>query len=626
MGEGGILHTVPVQGAYVAIRCPVAAQLRYDDSIEVGPEPLNEADQARVDAGSDFEREIISSILDHYGPGAVVVDGGPRPKPDRQRDTGSAMASGASVVVGGWLPDDPVGRRTGQPDVLVRLEDGWAPIDVKHHGVVISAPTGSELMSEVTGLHPDAAAVESVVPTARAREDVLQLAHYRRLLEATGLASSRHWGGIIGRHGTVWWCDLAERRWERGASSALDIYDREFDLRLRVIARQVERNADGAVPRLVIPLRKSECQRCPWYQVCDEELRAGDSVSLVTGVTWSDALGLTRHGVATRSDLAGLDGDTARVAYGDSSSAPRVDLAEVLGLCQGLPTAMAVGDALGKRKRTRLARLEAHGITTVGDLASLDRRTVAVTGLKVGYLPGLIDQARAAVAGRPLRRRGIDRIDVPRADVEIDVDMENSGSGVYLWGVRVSRTERTGVSPGYRPFVSWDPLDGDGEVEIFARFWTWMTGIRDATLAGSGTFAAYCYTSAENHQMLKIAGRTAAGPTPDEVGEFLAGPHWVDLYAVVSAQVITGGGLGLKKVAPLAGFRWRDDDPGGDQSMVWYDRAVHHPDPVVREENRARLLTYNEDDVRATAAVREWLDSATIGSVSAWTAEPPVAG
>ena len=48
MGEGGILHTVPVQGAYVAIRCPVAAQLRYDDSIEVGPEPLNEADQARV--------------------------------------------------------------------------------------------------------------------------------------------------------------------------------------------------------------------------------------------------------------------------------------------------------------------------------------------------------------------------------------------------------------------------------------------------------------------------------------------------------------------------------------------------------------------------------------------------
>ena len=61
----------------------------------------------------------------------------------------------------------------------------------------------------------------------------------------------------------------------------------------------------------------------------------------------------------------------------------------------------------------------------------------------------------------------------------------------------------------------------------------------------------------------------------------------------------------MKRVAPLAGFRWRDEDPGGDQSMVWYGRAVNHLDPGVREENRARILAYNEDDVEATAAIRE---------------------
>ena len=201
--------------------------------------------------------------------------------------------------------------------------------------------------------------------------------------------------------------------------------------------------------------------------------------------------------------------------------------------------------------------------------------------------------------------------------------MENSESGVYLWGVRISRTGEPGAaSPSYLPFVSWDTPDPDAEAEIFARFWTWMTELREATLARSRSFAAYCYSSAENNQMLRIAGQSSSAPTVSEVADFIAGPHWVDLHAVIKSQIITGGGLGLKRIAPLAGFTWRDEDPGGDQSMVWYDRAVNHPEPAVREENRARLLAYNEDDVEATAAIREWLDSASIPSVSEWTREP----
>ena len=126
-----------------------------------------------------------------------------------------------------------------------------------------------------------------------------------------------------------------------------------------------------------------------WRQVCDEELRAGDNVSLLAGVSWSAALRLTRHGVATRSDLAGLDWLTADIACGDSSSSPRVDLEEVLAHCEGLPPSRGLGDALGRNRRTRLTRLASRGITTVGDLDLLDRRTVAVTGLRVGFLPGL---------------------------------------------------------------------------------------------------------------------------------------------------------------------------------------------------------------------------------------------
>lgn len=73
----------------------------------------------------------------------------------------------------------------------------------------------------------------------------------------------------------------------------------------------------------------------------------------------------------------------------------------------------------------------------------------------------------------------------------------------------------------------------------------------------------------------------------------------------------------------MAGFQWRDEDPGGDQSTVWYERAVSHPDQGVREENRARLLAYNEDDVKATAAIREWLTRISFPGLAASTTFGP---
>ncbi len=51
--------------------------------------------------------------------------------------------------------------------------------------------------------------------------------------------------------------------------------------------------------------------------------------------------------------------------------------------------------------------------------------------------------------------------------------------------------------------------------------------------------------------------------------------------------------------------------------MVWYERAVSDPDAEVRGASRTRLLNYNEDDVRATAAIRDWLSS---------TEFPPIEG
>jgi len=92
------------------------------------------------------------------------------------------------------------------------------------------------------------------------------------------------------------------------------------------------------------------------------------------------------------------------------------------------------------------------------------------------------------------------------------------------------------------------------------------------------------------------------------VNALIASDSYIDLMKVFDDHLITGSGAGLKRVAPLAGFAWRDSDPGGDASMLRHAAAVDlATSDVEAEALRQRLLDYNEDDVRATAAIREWM-------------------
>ena len=96
-------------------------------------------------------------------------------------------------------------------------------------------------------------------------------------------------------------------------------------------------------------------------------------------------------------------------------------------------------------------------------------------------------------------------------------------------------------------------------------------------------------------------------PTIGEVEKFISSDEWVDLFRVTKKQLISPEGLGLKVVAPLAGFAWRDEDADGEASLSFYREAVGIVgDPAAA---RAKLLRYNGDDCRSTAVVRDWLDS-----------------
>ncbi len=296
-------------------------------------------------------------------------------------------------------------------------------------------------------------------------------------------------------------------------------------------------------PALAQPFRVAECRRCPWWPRCSGELEAVGDISLLA---------------------AGADAEILRAA----------------------------------------------GIGTIGELAALPAEEAA--GLLLSTMPPIEARvrARAWLRGLPLVRRTTGTA-VPRADVELDVDMESYlDDGAYLWGTYLSGAD-VGAPPGYRAFVSWELVPDADEGRAFAEFWAYLTSLRIAARDHGRTFAAYCYSRSAEERWLRSTPRRYPDqpgmPTVAEVAEFCASAEWVDLYAEIRALFVVPGSMRLKALAPVAGFGWRDPQPGGENSMAWYRAAVGAdtglPDAMMAD----RVLRYNEDDVLATRALRRWI-------------------
>jgi predicted RecB family nuclease len=106
-----------------------------------------------------------------------------------------------------------------------------------------------------------------------------------------------------------------------------------------------------------------------------------------------------------------------------------------------------------------------------------------------------------------------------------------------------------------------------------------------------------------------VLAPVADGPTFSDLEQFRrhAPNEWVDLHDLAKRQIQTEGPLGLKQLAAAAGFSWRDKNPSGEASMLWYEVATTD-DSVEALTSRQRILEYNEDDCRATKALRDWLN------------------
>jgi len=218
------ITAVPPQGGYVAKRCPQRVEFDVFPPVDVVPEDPPPGVRLRMDEGNAFEASVFAQLRTLH-PEATVIDQ-TQPAEVQQAATSAALAAGVPLVLGGWLPTDLVGRRVGRPDVLVRAErrsDGrWAyhPVDVKHHLTLKADPPKPGAPGGAGDAVPRALLATLADPAHRAAvpdperiarsqtADLLQLAHYRRMLEQTPHASSHAVGAIIGKELEVVWFRL----------------------------------------------------------------------------------------------------------------------------------------------------------------------------------------------------------------------------------------------------------------------------------------------------------------------------------------------------------------------------------------------------------------------------------
>jgi predicted RecB family nuclease len=567
--DGGLL----LLGAHASRRCPRRVHNDHDRTVPKVPwEPAEEV-QLRLDSGIAFEAEVLDRLVAlHGGRCADLRDGADWR--ELTEATLAAMRSGADLVVGGRLPDDPAGGRTGRPDVLLRVATGsdgvsgrYVPVEVKWH--LGTEKRGKREVDVSTLAEPTTRLrVEGRAPRSSQRfDDLLQLAHYTRLLQACGFhpGDDHLTGAVLGTDridcGTgedlvLVWHDLALPQFttfsrSRGSAkrSVLERYDHEHAFRVKVaeVARRRTGSADDPEP-LVVPVAQAECLTCPYGDWCAAQMGPDDpSLAITSGrLRVREWLTLQALGVTTTNALAEVDpdDDTFMATF----------LAE--------HTHDEGGAAKRLREAVRRARMRRDGVS--------------------------------------LLRTGTDPIEVPRADVEIDLDFESDTDGrKYLWGARVVRRSPDGstATPVYRAFVTWEALDAEGERALATELVTWLRHeIAEAGRAGR-TLLVQHYTDVEPAGLRTILGA-------DRVADVLA--HFVDLHDVVRRHFVGVNGLGLKAVAPALGFGWRDDDAGGSQSQVWLQTA-RDPSSPRSEAMRRRVLEYNEDDVEATAVIRNAL-------------------
>ncbi|MBI4117448.1 MAG: TM0106 family RecB-like putative nuclease [Parcubacteria group bacterium] len=232
------------------------------------------------------------------------------------------------------------------------------------------------------------------------------------------------------------------------------------------------------------------------------------------------------------------------------------------------------------------------GIKTVGQLAEsdLNRLQEGLEGWNYDKLIRVRNQAEVLVSGRFL---AIQSYNFPEVENEIYFDVESDPTrGIdFLFGLLVKKQNRkTSGGASFKYFLAKGKEDEKKMWEDFLEF-----------LSKLENFVIYHYGYYEKHVLSRLEKRY--GAPSDLMKKFRE--NSLDLYNIATSSVVLPIYFySLKDVAGFIGYKWTDEGAGGGEAVIWYDQWLE----TGNKKFLNKLIKYNEDDVRATALIKEWLE------------------
>lgn len=233
-------------------------------------------------------------------------------------------------------------------------------------------------------------------------------------------------------------------------------------------------------------------------------------------------------------------------------------------------------------------RLYAVDIRTVTDLARADSDELRTLfeDWPFDKIVRLQNQAKVLLSGEPLVLRKT-VMPAVKHEIFLDIEADPTRDVEYLIGMLL-RDTATGTTT-YEHVIAERPED---EATAWRAFLDKLAVWED--------FAIYHYAAYERSVFDKLMLRHGA---PESLAQKFHA-NAVDLHQkTVDAVVLPLYFYTLKDVAKFIGFQWRDPEAGGAESVAWYDTWLTTGDRSSLE----RTIRYNEDDVRATLMLRDWL-------------------
>jgi predicted RecB family nuclease len=239
----------------------------------------------------------------------------------------------------------------------------------------------------------------------------------------------------------------------------------------------------------------------------------------------------------------------------------------------------------------RHEQLQEIDITTLESLRAASELDLSAM-MGTGVARQLQQQAHSLLTGIPLIKSDWDFSSqpiIPTASIELyfDIEAEPERNLDYLLGVLV--VDRSNNSESFYPFLAKSPEE---EAVIWSQFLDFIALYPDAPI--------FHYSEYEIDTIKRLA---RLYQTPKILTKVLL-DRFVDLHQwIANSVVLPVESYSLKALANWIGFYWREANASGDLCVCWYDSWLSTQDTTFLDA----ILSYNEDDCRATFYLKDWL-------------------